>query len=373
MVKTLNFIMRHLKLLLTILLVFMLVSGFTIWNVGKENTVIKTNFLLDTLITVKVSGDDAQQAIQASMDRIREIEQLMSAHEAKSEIVAVNQKAHLEPVEVSEETFKVMRQGIYYGHITQGHFDITIKPIMKLWQFNSNKPTVPDQKKIDEVLTQIGYEHIFLDEANKTVTLALPNMGIDLGGIAKGYAGDEVVRILNEYGIDSAYADLGGDIVVVGQRKKEQNLWQSLRAKMSKGQTVVEAQDWRIGIQDPLRGRGLHMGVVQVSDASVVTSGPYERNFEYAGKAYHHIVNPYTGYPVKNGLISVTIVAKKCMDADALSTGVFVMGEQSGLALIETLPEVEAITINDNKEVRITSGLRGKFTISNDQYRLLKQ
>ena len=169
---------------------------------------------------------------------------------------------------------------------------------------------------------------------------------MDLGGIAKGYAGDEAIKIYKKYGIKSAYINLGGNVVVLG--------------------TKPDGKPWRIGVQNPRAENGFYIGIVEVADKAVVTSGDYERFFEENGKRYHHILDPKTGRPADSGLISSTIVTDVSMDADALSTAAFVLGLEKGRALVESLEGVEAIFVTKDKEVYVTDGLRNSFTFSDE-------
>ena len=362
-----KFIVRHLKIVVTLLFIVIIVSGFTLLNPFQEKPVVKTNFLLNTLVSIKAYGKNAQEAADAAMDRIREIEDAMSAHAEGSEIWHVNRQGHREHVKVSKDTLEVIQRGLYYSRITAGYFDITVKPLVDVWQIGTEQPRVPSADEIKHAIGKIGYQKVAIDEEQQLVKLDLQGMGIDLGGIAKGYAADEVLRVLKEHGIQRAYADLGGNVVVLGQKKREWGQYIISRLNRQKG---PPQRYWRIGIQDPVKGRGLHMAVVEVADQAVVTSGPYERNFQQDGKVYHHILNPFTGYPAESSLISATVIAEKSMDADALSTSIFLLGEKEGLRLIESQPGIEAMIINKDKIVSVTKGLEGKVEIVDQTYRL---
>jgi len=169
---------------------------------------------------------------------------------------------------------------------------------------------------------------------------------VDLGGIAKGYAGDEAIRIYKEHGLKSAYINLGGNVVVLGGRP--------------------DGSPWRIGIQNPRAPNGMYIGIVRVTDKAVVTSGDYERYFEKENVRYHHILDTKTGYPADSGLISSTIVTDVSMDADALSTAAFVLGLEEGMKLVNSLKGVEAIFITGDKRVYVTEGLKSSFTFDDE-------
>ncbi len=359
-------IFKHLKKILILLLIIIIFTGFTLTNLFEQKFVTKQSYLLNTLISIKASGDNAEEAIDAAMGRITEIESTMSAHIKDTDVWNINHSRAGEEVYLSRDTWQVIKKGIFYSQLTNGYFDITVKPLMDLWGIGTENPRVPTQTELGQVLKNIDFNMITINEELGTITFKQENMGIDLGGIAKGYAADEVIRILKEYGVKSAYADLGGNIVILGKKKMG---WKQYIISNVKGKKTSFYQDWRIGIQDPLEQRGSYMAVVELSDKAIVTSGPYERHFEKNSKIYHHILDPFTGYPVDNGVISATIIADESIDADALSTSIFILGEHKGIDLIESLPGIEAIIINEDKIVSITEGLEGKVTISNNEYR----
>lgn len=173
-------------------------------------------------------------------------------------------------------------------------------------------------------------------------------MVIDLGGIAKGYAGEAVEELLQKAGVHHAIVDLGGNIIAMG--------------------TKVDGSLWRIGIQDPDRARGNYIGVVSVDNKAVVTSGKYERFFIYEGKRYHHILSTKTGFPVENGIASVTIISADSTTADALSTSLFLLGIQKGISLIDSIEQTEAIIVTEDKKIYVSGGLHENFRITDPQY-----
>ncbi|MPN53414.1 FAD:protein FMN transferase [bioreactor metagenome] len=176
-------------------------------------------------------------------------------------------------------------------------------------------------------------------------------MKIDLGAIAKGYTADAVVEVLRENGVKSAIIDLGGNVFAIGNKP--------------------DGNAWKIGIQDPFDQRGKIVGVIEVKDKSIVTSGIYERFIEKDGKKYHHILSPFNGYPYDNEIAGVTIISDKSIDGDALSTAVFSKGLKGGMESVEKIKDIEAIFITKNKDVYITSGLKNNFTITKDEFKLI--
>jgi thiamine biosynthesis lipoprotein len=204
--------------------------------------------------------------------------------------------------------------------------------------------------EITAALALIDWRDVELNRQGKTVFLKRQGMKLDLGAIAKGYAADEAVKIAAEAGVKRAVIDLGGNIFAYGEKQG--------------------GQPWRVGLQDPREGRGEYLGILDVKNKTVVTSGVYERFFEDAGKRYHHILSTGIGRPVENGLLSVTIITEHSIDADALSTSVFALGYERGRALIESLPGMEAVFVFEDLRVRLTEGIGGDFSLSALEYKV---
>lgn len=280
--------------------------------------------------------------------RIREIENLMSVNIPVSDVSRINAAAGIQPVQVHDDVYKVIERALYYAQISGGAFDPTVGPLVSLWEIGGGNPRVPSQAEIEQVLPLVNWHNVELDAQTRSVFLTRRSMSLDLGAIAKGYAADEAAAIIKRAEINRAIIDLGGNIVVLGERK-DGNLW-------------------RVGVQNPNENRNEYIGILQITERSVVTSGIYERFFEEEGIRYHHIFSPSTGYPADNGLLSVTITAPNSMDADALSTSVFALGFVRGSALIESLPETEAVFIFNDLSVRRTYG--ADFLLTDKTFRL---
>jgi thiamine biosynthesis lipoprotein len=229
-----------------------------------------------------------------------------------------------------------------------------VGPLVSLWNIGPETGRVPGEDEIADALALVNWRHLLIDREAGTVFLRREGMAIALGAIAKGYAADEAARIAREAKVKRAVFDFGGNIAVLGWREKKGG----------------EQLPWRIGVQNPLKEneRGAYIGILQVHNTSVVTSGVYERFFESDGKRYHHILSTTDGYPVDNGLISVTIVTAGSTDADALSTTVFALGFEKGKALIDSIPDTEALFIFDDNSVRITAGLAEIFSLTNKEF-----
>jgi thiamine biosynthesis lipoprotein len=297
---------------------------------------------------VKLYGEEHKQHIPAVFELIEEIENKMSVKKEGTEAVRVNERAGEGPVRVSRQTFEVIRQGKRYSMLGEGAFDVTIKPLVDLWGIGTEAARVPAQEEIEQALEKVDYRKLRLNEDRGSVELLEQGMGLDLGGIAKGYASDEAAKLLRERGVEYGIINFGGNVLAFGEKG---------------GDTA-----WRIGIQSPVEERGQYVGVVEVRNEAVVTSGKYERYFEEDGTRYHHILSTEDGRPVRNSLTSVSIVTEEALKADALSTMIFVQGLEQGLRTAEQLEGVEAILITEEEVIYTTSGLRERFTISDSQY-----
>lgn len=311
----------------------------------------QTEYVLGTVCTVNLFEKGTRDVYREIFQRLREIEDRMSANRDGTDVDAVNRAAGDHPVKVHPDVLAVLGDALKFAALSGGALDPTIGPLVKLWNIGTDDARVPAPEEIAAALPLVDYRDVVVDEAAGTVFLARAGMRLDLGAMAKGYAADEVARIIAARGISRAIVDLGGNIMAVGERQ--------------------DGQSWRIGVQDPSSERGEHIGIVAVRNKTLVTSGVYERFFIAPdGVRYHHILSSEDGYPVKNGLLSVTIVADKSMDADCLSTAVFALGPEKGRKLVESLPGVEAIFIFDDFSVEATHGLSGAFRMTDTRFRM---
>ncbi len=302
---------------------------------GSEKPLTGKAFALDTIVSVSLYDHKEQAILDQALGLCTEYEKLLSRTLTDSDISRIN--AHSgSPVEVDERTAQLITKGLQYGKLSNGAFDITIAPVSSLWDFKSENPSPPAPEAIAQAIKKVDYTRVHVE--GSTVTLPDNGEGIDLGGIAKGYIADRIADYLRGQGVLSAIIDLGGNIYALGQK--------------------TDGMDWRVGIQSPFKERGTELlGLVRVKNKSVVTSGVYERYFEKDGKLYHHILDAKTGYPVDNGLASVTILSDLSADGDALSTSVFALGLTKGMALINSLDGVEAIFVGMDGTVTHTQGV----------------
>jgi thiamine biosynthesis lipoprotein len=270
------------------------------------------------------------------------LEKLMSTWIPDSDVSRVNREAGIRPVPVSAEVRDVLETARQMSEWTGGKFDVTFGALSGLWKFDHDQDNlIPDMVEVRRRLPLIDYRAIQIDDAAGTVFLSRKGMSMHLGGIGKGYAVDRAAAILRGRGFRDFMIQSGGDIYVAGMK---------------------DGRPWRLGIQDPRGGPGRIFAELDLTDGTFSTSGDYERTFVKSGRRYHHILDPATGEPAR-GSRSVTIVSNRAVLADGLSTGVFILGPDAGMALIERLADVEGVIVSDKNEVLISSGLRDKLTI----------
>ena len=341
--------LKNLFLPLILILVTTLI-GCNKDTTSNSKVLSRTELFMGTVVTITLYDCNDSAILDKAFDRVAEIESLVSINNSGTELDKVNDSAGISPIEVTPTTFEIVKKGLEYSKLSNGDFDITIGPLVKLWNIGLDNAKIPTQEEIDSVLPSIDYNLLELNEENHTIFLKNKNMMIDLGSIAKGYAADEISRILTENDVNSAIIDLGGNIYAHGIKPS--------------------GKDWNIGIQNPFNNRGDIVGVLKTKNKTVVTSGIYERYIEKDGVKYHHLLNPHTGYPFENNIAGVSIITDKSTDADALSTIVFAKGLEEGLKFVETSPNVDAIFITTDNKVYITNGIRDSFALENEDFTL---
>jgi FAD:protein FMN transferase len=291
--------------------------------------------IMGTRIGVEVwhqNKAEAEQAIDDVLTEFRRLDQTLSPYIESSELYLVNRDAASHPVAISKEFFDLLQTSLDYSQLTGGAFDITFASIG--YQYDYRKQIAPSDQAIVEALPLINYQLIELDAEAMTVAFKRQGVHIDLGGIAKGYAVDRGIAILRQRGIENALVSAGGDSRLLGDHR---------------------GRPWRIGIQAP-RNRKSMAAVLPLSGTAISTSGDYERYFERDGVRYHHIISPKTGRSA-GALRSVTILGPNATRTDALSTSVFVLGLQQGLSLIDQLDDVDAVIIDNQGKMYMSSGM----------------
>ena len=321
-----------------------LVCGCT----GKHKPIRQTELALGTVCSVSLFDISKQALLPASFSLISQLENKISRNIPDSEISDLNRNAGLSPVVLSQPVFQLLTMAQKYSILSEGMFDVTIDPVVELWGIGTDHAAVPPADKLEHALSLVDYRTLELDPDKSTAYLPRQELSVDLGGIAKGYIADQVREFLVSGGAEGGIIDLGGNILAFGKKP--------------------DGSVFRIGIQDPFGGRGSTIGVVTMEEGSLVTSGIYERYFEQDGKKYHHIFDVRTGYPVENNLAGVSIVTRESAAGDALSTAVFALGLEKGMALVERTGGVDAVFITRDKEVYISSGLKDSFTLTDRNF-----
>lgn len=310
----------------------------------EEEILLDRTFALDTLTEIKIykysNQDIDKQIIEETFELLRSLEDVLSVHIQGSDVYNIKESAGKHPVSVSSITNRVLNDSIDYSELTNGLFDITAGPLIDLWAIDPPYGHVPSQNELDNALPLIDYRKIRFLESNQ-IMLEDEGMIINLGAIAKGSIADEVKGFLVRKGIKNAMINLGGNVLLIGSK--------------------LDGSDFKIGIQDPNDDRGVYLMSVRISDQAIVSSGDYERYFMYEGKAYHHILNPQTGYPSETNIKQVSIVAPSSQMADGLSTSVLLLGLENGIKLIESIDNTEAIFITKDKKIYITEGLKDRY------------
>lgn len=291
--------------------------------------------IMGTRVAVQLEASEAaegQAAIAAVMAEMRRIEARFSPMRDDSELSALNANAARAAVVVSPEMYSLLERAQAVSELSEGAFDLTFASVGRYYDYR--KGDKPDAEKLAALKSAIDYRKLQLDKAARSVRFLHPAIYLDLGGIAKGYAVDQAIALLREHGITNAVVSAGGDSRAIGRRN---------------------GKAWTVGIQDPRKPDAMAV-VMPLEDSAFSTSGDYERYFVEGGVRYHHIIDPDTGDSARE-LRSVTVLAEDATTSDALSTTVFVLGRQKGLAFINRLPGIDAILIDQNGHLHYSSGL----------------
>ncbi|MDE5853931.1 MAG: FAD:protein FMN transferase, partial [Ruminococcus sp.] len=290
-------------------------------------------FAMDTYMNLTAYGDNAETALDKSSERIMELESIFSVTSENSDIWCIN-NSDGNPVDVSDDAAEIISKAIEYGSLTNGSLDITIYPVLKEWGFTTGDYKVPDNKTIESLLGNVDYNKIILND----ITVSVPeNYQIDLGSLAKGYTGDKVIAELKENGIKSAIISLGGNVQAIGLKP--------------------DGSKWKVSVRNPL-SPDINMCIIEIDGKAVITSGNYERYFTANdGKNYCHIIDPSDGFPADNGLVSVTIIGESGIMCDALSTALFIMGNENAKDYWRKNGGFDMILVTDDGKITYTDGL----------------
>lgn len=328
------------KKMLAVLIALMLMCGCA--NAQSTKPLARQGFMLDTVISISLYDNQDDAILDGAFALCEEYEQLFSRTISTSDVYRINHSDGA-PVEVADATAELLCIALEYARLSGGAFDPTIEPLVTLWDIMADEPHVPDTGAISTALARVDWTKVSVD--GNVVTLQA-GMGLDLGGIAKGYIADKLRGYLSENGVDSALINLGGNVLTLGGKP--------------------DGSNFTIGVQKPFGQNSDILGACRLKGMSVVTSGIYERYFVENDRLYHHILDTKTGYPVENGLYSVTIISPNSTDGDALSTICFALGSEDGMALIETLDGIECVYCLSDGTLLFSSGAR-KFWLNPDE------
>lgn len=296
---------------------------------------------MNTVMTHRAHGPHGERALTAIRAETARLENILSRYIPTSEIGRLNQSAGAGSVALSAETYAVLARARDFSRRFRGLFDITIGPLVDLWREARAAGESAAEGRISQTLPLVDHDDLLLDPGRRTARLRRRGQSVDLGGIAKGYAGDRVLDIFRRCGVTSAFSNLGGNVAALGEKP--------------------DGSPWQVGIRHPRRHDCL-IGAVAVRDRSVVTSGDGQRFFvDRGGHRRHHILDPATGYPADTDLMSVTVVSESGVDADALSTILFIAGLKRGTEILRQYPGTEAVFVDADMRVYATPGLRGSF------------
>lgn len=345
------------RLLLYILPIFVL-SGIALFlyetglfeNISQESTIDDNRFLLDTIVTIRLYESEHPENLERAFALIESYERLFSRYHGGSDTARINNLPEGEKLAVSPDTIELMNAALEYADLSGGRFDPTIGPLVDLWGIGTETPRIPTYKEISSILPLVDYNAVDVNSQAGTIELGKSHMTIDLGGIAKGWIADKVVAFLRENGEKHILVNLGGNVLVSGGKPDDTR--------------------FRIGVQDPFADRGVYLGVFALSSGSVVSSGVYERFFDSGGIRYHHILDTTSGFPVDNELAAVSVISEKSIDGDALSTALFAMGLEDGLALVSNLATIDAAFITKDNRIVITEGAANKFEVTAPNFHL---
>ena len=312
---------------------------------AADSKITRLGQAMGTNISLTIWGDDEAKAALAAQAVFREfdrVDRIMSSWLGTSDVSLINAAAGGKAVSVGDEVFEVVTRSTQMARATQGAFDISVGAFRGLWKFDEDlEKRLPSKAEIRERIKLVGWKNIQLDGKNKTIRLKRAGMRITLGGIAKGYALDRAVRALHAMDVPDFILQAGGDLYVSG----------------AKG-----AKPWVVGIRDPRGGRQTPFASAAIRDHTFSTSGDYERGFVLDGVRYHHILDPKTGHPARRSR-SVTVMAKDAITADAWSTSLFVLGVKKGMPLVEKTKDLEAVFVDADNKVHISTGLKGKVVV----------
>lgn len=309
------------------------------WPSMSQKKYVSKFQMMGTVISITLFEPN-QPLVEASYDYLQRMDQVFSMNRSDSELMAINQQAGIRPVQVSATAFSLIQDALHYSKRHRDSFNVLIGPLVKLWRIGFGGDQVPSSAEIQRRLRLMDYSQVVLDAPTQTVYLKQVGMQLDLGAIAKGYFADQLIQQFQQAGVTSAIVNLGGNVKLLGPNP------------------LTTDGRWEVGVQAPQAIRGIPVLQVQMPARTVVTSGIFERYFKVGTQMYHHILDPQTGFPVQNQVDQVTIITEQSELAEVLATVGYFKGPQAGAALIEQYPKTEAVFIDHQQQIFVTSGLQ---------------
>ncbi|MBN2650821.1 MAG: FAD:protein FMN transferase [Spirochaetales bacterium] len=306
---------------------------------SEEKRVTRSSFLLDTFCSVTIFGTNNPQIAQETLEIVSDYQAILDPFDSESQIYKLNTQRS---AEFDQEIIDLIELSLEVGQKSNGKFDITMGKLRDLWQVKDDTPQIPEASEIARTLATTGNRQVVIDGAR----VGISDGQIDLGGVAKGFIADKMVFFLEKNGIERAIINLGGNVYTIN----------------SEG-----SRPWKIGVKSPLLNEGKYICVVETMTESVVTSGIYERFFEKDGEIYHHVLDPATGYPVKNNLLSVTVVGTSSASADAFSTALLCSGLTEGMKIARS-QGLDAIFVTKQNKIYLPQGLSSRVTLSDSRF-----
>lgn len=300
---------------------------------SQNKQVTVSGFMLNTYVSITLYGTDDEELAKRALNLCSEYEQIFSRTIPDSDLSRLNASGEI--TSANEDLFELIDIGLYYGGLTDGALDITVEPLVSLWDIMGDSPHVPDARQIEEKISLVNYENVILDHQNRTITLE-NQASLDLGAIAKGYIADKIREFLIENGVTHGIISLGGNVLCINNKP--------------------DGSDFIIGIQKPFDEAAATVLTLKINNMSIVTSGTYERYFTENNHIYHHIIDPGTGYPSESGLISVTILSEDSVVGDCLSTACLIMGKDNARKLLDSIDGVYGILIDEQMNIIYSEG-----------------
>ncbi|CEN28545.1 Flavin transferase ApbE 2 [Lactococcus piscium MKFS47] len=316
----------------------------------RSKPYVKEVFTMGTYIKITSYDKGHEKDIAAALDIAKDYDKKTSVNQSGSELDAVNDQAGIKPVKVSKKVYALLKSAYSYSEKENG-FDMLIGALTSLWHIGFDDARKPSQEEIDRAIPLVSYKAMTFDDKKQTVYLTHKGAKLDLGAITKGYVSDRMADYLKDHGVTTAIVDLGSSsLVLIGNSHRGDNI------------------PWTIGIKDPNKEVSDQVGLLDAENESVATSGIYERFLKVDGKIYPHILDPKTGYPFDNDIQSVTVVSKKGVDGDALSTTIFGLETKKGLDFVEKTKGIEAIFVDKDNKVYVTKNLANRFELDKSSH-----